>query len=229
MLCGFLGLSWNVGFYNSQAGTLQPNMTYCDLSARLPVPFEVCSLCKQRARSCWKWFSAVDERLFCRNLLLCSCRYKLLSSCLCLYKLLAVAVWAGSLSSNSVSQIPDFFLSFKVYADLSAPARRVLLSNYSMLALFSVFTIFSPAIVVMFERHLSLHWYNMGRGENCLCLPSWAVLLLAPLSYPSSWDRSPYAASERRMVLSCSLQFLVTAATGVAGWAPLAVTFAQTQ
>lgn len=142
MLCGFLGLSWNVGFYNSQAGTLQPNMTYCDLSARLPVPFEVCSLCKQRARSCWKWFSAVDERLFCRNLLLCSCRYKLLSSCLCLYKLLAVAVWAGSLSSNSVSQIPDFFLSFKVYVDLSAPARRVLLSNYSMLALFSVFTIF---------------------------------------------------------------------------------------
>lgn len=88
---------------------------------------------------------------------------------------------------------------------------------------------FSPAIVVMFDWHLSLHWYNMGRGENCLCLPSWAVLLLAPLSYPSSWDRSPYAASERRMVLSCSLQFLVTAATGVAGWAPLAVTFAQTQ
>lgn len=129
---------------------------------------------------------------------------------------------AGSLSSCSVLQLPDFLSSFItpfwVCTDLSAPTSIVLLANYSILTLCSVFTIFSLFFIVeMFVWHLCLYWYNMGRGENCLCVPSWAILLLAPTSCLSSWDWSRYAASGRRMVLSCTLQFLVTAVTGIAG------------
>lgn len=56
-----------------------------------------------------------------------------------------------------------------------------------------------------------------GGGRTGLCVPSWAILLLAPTSCLSSWDWSHYAASGRRMVLSCTLQFLVTAVTGIVG------------